>query len=501
MGKVVIDAPFRPERTTVDILIRRIGSDRGVDPERRRSTGTLLRTAARLVGTPPELLPFDATLLEKLAKVAPRRHGISKGHLQNVRGAVRFGLGYQGIEFVRGRDLSPPTAAWQALLACLGDNPEKSTLARTARWLTRLVIEPGEVTLADIERFRLALVAGDARGSAKATWPRLVNGWTKAIAAVPGWPAVEIPVKKWPNRWTTKNEELPEPLAGEIAAFLAWGTQDDPFADLDDPFVSVRMGRRRRSKPRRAVTIEGWGYFLRAYISMLLRSGITLDQLTSLRPLVEPQTMMLGLKGLIALSPTRNKQRAHRTAAMLKVLARDYLHLDPGAVATIAEICKCVQPPDDGLTAKNKERLAIFKDKRRLRELVQLPERLMRRALSAAEEDEGPKPARVAQLAVAVELFLMAPMRIGNLVELRLDRHLSPLAIKEGQATIALPAEEMKNDKALDYFLDRDSCELLQTYLSRFRGRLADPGNQFLFPGKVDGGHKHPLSCARRSPS
>ena len=68
---------------------------------------------------------------------------------------------------------------------------------------------------------------------------------------------------------------------------------------------------------------------------------------------------------------------------------------------------------------------------------------------------------------------------------------MSPLAIKDGQATIALPPEEMKNGKALDYFLDRDSCELVQTYLSRFRGRLAEPGNPFLFPGKVEGGHKH----------
>ena len=202
------------------------------------------------------------------------------------------------------------------------------------------------------------------------------------------------------------------------------------------------------------------------------------------------RTMMLGLKGLMALSPTRNKQRAHRTAVMLKVLVRDHLHLDPGAVAAIAEICRCVQPPDEGLTAKNKERLAIFKDKRRLRELVQVPQRLMRRALAAAEDDDGRKPALVAQLAVVVETFLMAPMRIGNLVQLRLDRHLSPIAIREGQATIALPPEEMRKGKALDYLLDRDSCELMQTYLSRFRGRLAEPGNPFLFPSYM-GGHKN----------
>ena len=181
------------------------------EPERRRSTGTLLRTAARLVGTPPELLPFDTALLEKLAKVAPKRHRISKGHLFNVRGAVRFGLAYQGIEFVRGRDLSPPSAAWKALLDRLVDNPEKSTLMRAARWLTRQGSEPAAITLADIEAFRAALVAGDVRGAAKATWWRLVNGWVKALVTVPGWPAVEIPVKRWQNRWTTRLETCPNP--------------------------------------------------------------------------------------------------------------------------------------------------------------------------------------------------------------------------------------------------------------------------------------------------
>ena len=84
----------------------------------------------------------------------------------------------------------------------------------------------------------------------------------------------------------------------------------------------------------------------------------------------------------------------------------------------------------------------------------------------------------------------MAPRRIGNSVQLRLDRHLSPIAIREGQATIALPPEEMRKGKALDYLLDRDSCELMQTYLSRFRGRLAEPGNPFLFPSYM-GGHKN----------
>src|SRR5262249_38651698 len=157
-------------------------------------------------------LPLDTTLLEKLAKVAPRRHNVGKGHLQNVRTAFRCALKREGVEHVPGRDTSPPSPSWHALLVAMADSPERSTVTRGARGFTRKNLEPATITLADIEAFRAALIAGDVRGSAKATWRLLVRGWTKALATVPGWPQVEIPVERWPNRWTRKIEELPAKL-------------------------------------------------------------------------------------------------------------------------------------------------------------------------------------------------------------------------------------------------------------------------------------------------
>jgi integrase len=479
---------------TVAAVRRKILDDATLAPDRRRSVASLLGSAAKLLGTPAELLPFDAALLQRLAKAPPKRHRIGKGHLQNIRGAVRVALAHQGVAFVRGRDLSPPSAAWRALLDGLADDPEKSTLARAARWLTRHGIEPAAVTLADLHAFRDALVAGDVRGAAPATWGRLVNAWNRAAAAaagVPGWPAVTIPFQRWPNRWTADLDGLPAGLAEGFRAFERWALGDDPLAD--DADLLADGGRARgRSGPRRAATIAGWRYMVRAYASSLLETGVDPDRLGSLEALVEPEVLRVGLRGLLARSRDGNRHRASSTAIMLKVLARDFLKLDRARVEAITDLCRRVRPEErDGLTAKNKERLAIFREKRRLRELARLPARLMDRALAAAEHDAGRKPALVAQTAVAIELFLMAPMRIGNLIRLRLDRHLSPLAVRDGQATIALPPEEMKNGRALDYLLDRDSCGLVQTYLARFRRRLAEPGNPFLFPGKVDGGHKH----------
>lgn len=167
-NKVMIDAKMIAP--TLGAVIARIENDETIPLARRKGNVTLLRAGARFLGKAPELLAFDTSLLAKLSKVAPRRHRVGKGHLQNVRCAYRFALQHQGIEFVRGRDDSPPSPQWRALLACLGDNPEKSKLARATRWFTRNRTEPATVTLADIEAFRAALVAGDVRGSAKATW-------------------------------------------------------------------------------------------------------------------------------------------------------------------------------------------------------------------------------------------------------------------------------------------------------------------------------------------
>ena len=101
-NKVMIDAKM--STPTLAAIIERIENDDAIPLPRRKSTVTLLRAGARFLGKAPEQLPFDTTLLEKLAKVAPRRHKVGKGHLQNVRTAYRFALKHQGIELVRGRD-------------------------------------------------------------------------------------------------------------------------------------------------------------------------------------------------------------------------------------------------------------------------------------------------------------------------------------------------------------------------------------------------------------
>jgi hypothetical protein len=76
---------------------------------------------------------------------------------------------------------------------------------------------------------------------------------------------------------------------------------------------------------------------------------------------------------------------------------------------------------------------------------------------------------------VALEILIAAPIRIGSLVTLRLDRHLSLDQGRSGAARLAIPGEEVENGRPLDFPLPAATAGLIATYCRRFRPRLGDP--------------------------
>jgi integrase len=80
----------------------------------------------------------------------------------------------------------------------------------------------------------------------------------------------------------------------------------------------------------------------------------------------------------------------------------------------------------------------------------------------------------------------MAPVRIGNLARLDLDRNL----IRPGcgkEIHIVIEPEDVKNDEPLHFPLPAESVALIDRYLNEFRPHLATPGCTALFPGRHGG--------------
>lgn len=91
------------------------------------------------------------------------------------------------------------------------------------------------------------------------------------------------------------------------------------------------------------------------------------------------------------------------------------------------------------------------------------------------------------RLAAMVEILLMAPIRRGNLARLDLERHLAWPVQADGEMRLSIPAAEVKNRVALEYFLPPPSTSLLRTYVERFRPLLIRTPTSALFPGEADG--------------
>jgi integrase len=85
-------------------------------------------------------------------------------------------------------------------------------------------------------------------------------------------------------------------------------------------------------------------------------------------------------------------------------------------------------------------------------------------------------------MAVAIEILLMAPVRMSNLVKLDIERNL--VRPGPGKALhIVIDAEEVKNREPLEYPLPPESIDVLERYIREFRSHLTSAGNTALFPG------------------
>jgi integrase len=135
------------------------------------------------------------------------------------------------------------------------------------------------------------------------------------------------------------------------------------------------------------------------------------------------------------------------------------------------------------MTAKNRGALRQFQSVEMQRKLAQLPATLF-----AELPANGPLGKRLAvrlQLALAVEILLVAPMRLGNLCRLEFGRHLQEF--RDGGRSrwlIAIPGDEVKNGEPIELPLPERSVRLLDLYRARVLPVLGHPGRLFLFPGR-----------------
>jgi len=198
-----------------------------------------------------------------------------------------------------------------------------------------------------------------------------------------------------------------------------------------------------RFGPVRPETVELRERQLRTFASALVHRGRLADTLGTLADLVEVRTLKEVLRFFLERNNTQTSNYIFNLACTLKAVATHHVKADQMTLDGIARIVSRLKVPTRRLTRKNRDRLRPFDDPVNVQRLIALPQRLMKEANSGKL---GPRRAALlAQMAVAVEILLMAPIRLRNLLALEFGVNLIDAS---GTLHIVFEGHETKNGRS-----------------------------------------------------
>jgi hypothetical protein len=286
-------------------------------------------------------------------------------------------------------------------------------------------------------------------------------------------------------------EAFPESLRRDVDAWREWLGGSDPFVARDfSPLRPASVATRLRQ--------------LREYLAALMHQGADPQDLVDLAAAVTPARAQQALRFFWDRANRQKGVHAYQVAGAVVMVARHWAKLPQADVERLRGMANQLRPAaiGGGITDRNVARLRPLEDPARLEALLTLPHLL----LEEAHRTGTPSVhlARQVQTAVAIELLIHIPMRLRNLLGLRIGVHLLPHGPGK-HAFVSIPGAEVKNGVGIEARLPQAAARLVAAYLERYRPLLAGEGGDWLLPARSLARQRAPTGCAakcrRPSPS
>ena len=449
---------------------------------RRRDLISALRTMARFFHREIDQVPANTEWLrQRLRQFHPRQAGVSDKHFANVKSAVIAAIKLARVTNKRVHAFPNMSEAFQELYDAVPNRLLGYKLSRFFRHCSKQGLEPREVTDSTVSEFEDDLISETLHKEPSKVAREAVLTWNKMKSVVPGWPDITLTRRSARVPWTIPLEQFPETLQSDVAAWC----ERLEMSDLFDEDAPVRACRPLTIKHRR--------FQIRMMASALVLSGI---EVQSLSDLVVPDNFRQGVQFMLDRKEGKVTEALFGLASGIKAIARHYVKVGEDELNQLRRICTRLNQTADRYRKKNMERLSQFDDPRNLMLLLMLPAHL-----EAKSQKPGPKPRSASllmQTAIALEILLYCPMRIGNLARLDMERHLRWITEKrQPRLTINIPADEVKNNTPLRYELSGQSVALIREYLDRARPLLLGAPSSAVFP-RQDGRSRNPNDLSQQ---
>jgi integrase len=441
----------------------------------RRHWTTSLRQIAKALDRPPEVIPARYTAVRAdLERLHQAPAGLTAKTLRNHKSNVKSALLWLAREKGIPRHGAPLTPPWEELRAKLSDGIAWSKLSSFARFCSASSIGPADVDGAVVDRF-IAYRAGIGKPANDAFRRLLARAWNSNVGKVPGWPArrlVEPPVK---TALELPWEAFPESLRRDCDRYL-------------ETLTRVRRGRTgKRIRPLKPSTLRQRRVELLAASRMAVKEGVPLDSLTSLSALLAPEVAEKVLDAYWRRNGETPKLFTIYLARRFVSIAYETKCLDEEACERLDQMRQNLEDHRrGGLTEKNIAFLRQVLTPGVWGRVVRLPLAMMAEARRLRHQPV--RAAVTAQLAVAIAILSVAPVRLANLTAIRLGTNLIKPDGPDADYWLVFPDYDVKNRVKLDYPLPEYVTGLIDEYVHNHRPVLLRGRNEdWLFPGESVG--------------
>src|SRR5665213_230909 len=462
-----------------------VSHNESLSPRARRDICAAIRKIAMLIAPDGMNLPVQAALISKaLQGISPAMTGLQRDSYSNIKSRFRRALKMAGVDVHPGKQTNELSQEWQALRNML-DYPRRwIPLSRLAHHASAVGWKPTDIADAHIEHLLLQLRTNAIHLDPSRAIRETCKSWNGCLDKIKGWPGVRLAIVSNRTPYTRSWDEFDARLRQEVEGHLKRIENPLPFSIIADsgsapsPFEGWRSRKTRRPIAQR--TAKNYKFQLLQYLSALVCTGLPLDQLTDLSVATRPD---LVERGLTFFYERAGKQMAVQVAGigqLLVQISKNWLQ-DSERAAQISMMLSSV-PKRKGMSKKVEGLLRQFDDPRNQHDLLGLPRRLANEARK--RRDSSPvKAARLFETALAIEMLLMCPVRVGNLATLHIDKHfVRSRPGKEGAVHLVIPAEQVKNRQQIEFELPKPLLNLLHEHLERFRTKLPGYDSRWLFP-------------------
>jgi integrase len=463
-----------PPPSNLAALLRLIERGDLCDARQSREMASAIRSIGAWTRMSLDRLPADPGVLRRhLENLNAAMVGVSAGRFANVRSLLKRALCLSGVKATNRPVAEAVTPAWRDLLGLLDGAPYiRTSLAPFARYCAAGGIEPSDVCNDVAAGYLEHLTQVSLTKKPQTTHQTVCRAWEQARTSISGWPASALVIPIYAEHWTLPLSAFPRSLQDETEAYLRRLVCAEP-ADLLDDSAPLRPLKTSSAKTKR--------YQFRQFASALALSGIPAQEIRSLAVLARPENFKAALK--VILGRTRKDITNTTTAGMIahtiSSMAKYHLGLPASELIILQNVTRRLGRRILGMTEKNLDHLAQFQDDEVLRSFLLFPANEMDHLLHGGVKTRA--QALRYSLLLSLEILIFAPMRINNLAGLRIEQDIRINWHDDGEITILIGRNAVKNGEQLQYCLPAASSRYLKIFLMSIRPMLERTLSDFLF--------------------